>query len=211
MEVVFVYSRSRKTHAYLKEILLSRYSLVFSSSADSLITHLKDKRNGITLLHFDSIKDEFDELCATLIEERPYTHSLVLTNTPNYTEGIKILELGCRGYINAQADKSVFLQSIDVVKSGHFWMQPEFVDMIVRNLVQLHEKIQNDDLLENLSPREKEIAYMVAQSHSNREIAECHNITERTVKAHLSSIFHKLEVKDRLGLAMLINRCFADK
>ena len=60
--------------------------------------------------------------------------------------------------------------------------------------------------LEGLTTREKEIANLIAQGQSNLEIAANLDIAERTVKAHLSSIYEKTKTGSRLNLALLINR-----
>ena len=60
--------------------------------------------------------------------------------------------------------------------------------------------------LESLTKREREIANLVAQGQSNLEIAANLDIAERTVKAHLSSIYEKTKTGSRLNLALLINR-----
>ena len=57
-----------------------------------------------------------------------------------------------------------------------------------------------------LTPAEHKIAELVARGQSNLEIAFNLKITERTVKAHLTSIYEKTKTGNRLGLALLINR-----
>ena len=57
-----------------------------------------------------------------------------------------------------------------------------------------------------LAPREREIALLVGSGANNREIAERLSITESTVKAHLTSVFRKLDVPDRLRLALFVRR-----
>jgi DNA-binding NarL/FixJ family response regulator len=61
-------------------------------------------------------------------------------------------------------------------------------------------------LFERLSPREIEIARLIAQGKSNREIAELLYISESTVKNHISNILRKLELKDRVDIATLVSR-----
>ena len=58
---------------------------------------------------------------------------------------------------------------------------------------------------EALSPREQEVARFAAMGDSNAEIAERLSISERTVRAHLSAIFEKLQVSDRLMLALKVH------
>jgi DNA-binding NarL/FixJ family response regulator len=54
--------------------------------------------------------------------------------------------------------------------------------------------------------RENAVAACIAMGKSNKEVAEELNITERTVKAHLSACFNKLDVRDRMQLALIINK-----
>jgi len=59
---------------------------------------------------------------------------------------------------------------------------------------------------DGLSPREREIVVAVARGLSNRDIASATGIAQQTVKNHLSSIFHKLNVRSRVQLAVLALR-----
>ena len=62
--------------------------------------------------------------------------------------------------------------------------------------------------LDELTKRERQVALAVADGLSNREIAERLSISERTVKARLTSVFQKLEVRDRVQLALLLGGGF---
>ena len=61
-----------------------------------------------------------------------------------------------------------------------------------------------NNLLENLTKREYEIAILVGRGESNKQIARRLDITERTVKSHLTEIFRKLAITDRIKLALLV-------
>ena len=67
-----------------------------------------------------------------------------------------------------------------------------------------HGSTRTAGLWDTLTKREIEVAKSVADGCSNREIAERLNISERTVKARLTSIFQKLDVRDRVQLALLM-------
>jgi DNA-binding NarL/FixJ family response regulator len=62
------------------------------------------------------------------------------------------------------------------------------------------------DWLGCLTPRELQVAQMVGDGALNKQIAVWMNITERTVKAHLTSIFRKLNLSDRLQLALTVTK-----
>ena len=65
-----------------------------------------------------------------------------------------------------------------------------------------HDRYQHSDYLGLLTERERGVALAVARGATNKEAARQLDITERTVKAHLSAIFKKLEVRDRLQLIL---------
>ena len=69
-------------------------------------------------------------------------------------------------------------------------------------MVDATQSIESSALLTTLSSRELDVANMIRVGENNKAIADTLDISERTVKAHLTSIFKKLEVPDRLHLAL---------
>jgi DNA-binding NarL/FixJ family response regulator len=132
---------------------------------------------------------------------------IVLEGVPSEETAARLLEAGVRGYGNAYM-QPVHLQScVETVKGGNIWVYPEFVYAMVRKLTsQESGKRETYRLPERLTPREKELAGKILEGLSNREIAEALGISERTVKAHLGSIYAKLHVTNRLELAMKLGR-----
>nr|WP_249321509.1 MULTISPECIES: helix-turn-helix transcriptional regulator [unclassified Campylobacter] len=64
--------------------------------------------------------------------------------------------------------------------------------------------VKSTDVLEKLTVKERDIANFIYNGLTNQEIADVSNITLRTVKAHISSIFEKTGVKDRVNLVLLM-------
>jgi DNA-binding NarL/FixJ family response regulator len=96
---------------------------------------------------------------------------------------------------------------VETVRSGNIWVYPEFVYAMVRKLTESEtEKKGVPRLPDILTPREKELTEKILEGLSNREIAETLGISERTVKAHLGSVYAKLRVSNRLELAMKLRR-----
>ena len=60
--------------------------------------------------------------------------------------------------------------------------------------------------LDMLTEREKDIALAVGEGKSNRQIADLYEISEPTVKTHLTNIFKKLDLKDRVGLVLYLKQ-----
>ena len=127
----------------------------------------------------------------------------VLSTSPSYEEGSALLPLGIRGYGNLYMHDDHLKQALDVIASGNVWLYPEFMFALIRSATATAPSTHSE-LLEKLTERERDTALLVKEGRSNKEIAARLGITERTVKQHISHIFEKLGVGDRLSLAMLL-------
>lgn len=132
---------------------------------------------------------------------------VVLTNQPDHEEGLLCLEAGASGYTNALSNPEVLRQIAMVVENGGLWIGPELLSRLRTSLTNVPPAQMRtiEDKLAVLSPREREVALAVAAGASNKEVARDMGITERTVKAHLTAIFERLGVRDRMQLAILVN------
>jgi len=70
--------------------------------------------------------------------------------------------------------------------------------------VSMPQRVESNTDLSELTDRELEVAKLVADGNTNAEIAEQMNITVRTVKAHMTSIFTKTNLRDRVALALAL-------
>jgi len=128
---------------------------------------------------------------------------LVLSQHPKFEEGIVLLQKDINGYGNLYMQKIHLLQALSTIKNGAVWLYPE----MMQSLILLGSNaVVDEDVIEALSIREREVAREIEKGLSNKEIASALGITERTVKAHLSHVYEKLEVSDRLALAMLLRK-----
>lgn len=129
-------------------------------------------------------------------------HVFLLDRTPNIQKAKKYLGLRVRGYANALMNGSLFDYAIKIINDGMIWLHPEFVSSLISEIP--HSSTKTKDILDVLTDREKEVAVMIADGLSYKQIGEHLNITLRTVKAHAQNIFTKLNVKDRLALALYL-------
>ncbi len=127
---------------------------------------------------------------------------IVTSNDPSDTEGLHLFQQGIKGYINTYATVERIKQALETVQSGNVWLGQSIMQIMVQSLQPANSA--NDGWKALLTEREVQTAELVLQSKSNKDIAGRLEITERTVKAHLHNIFEKLEVTDRLALALKI-------
>lgn len=131
---------------------------------------------------------------------------VVMSPTPSEREAFHCLNRGAVGYCHVEAVPEQLREISVVVQHGGLWMLPELVQRFMR----LSQRVVPTPAperpeLNELTARELMVAEQVARGASNQEIATALDISERTVKAHLSSIFDKLDLRDRVQLALAMN------
>ncbi len=143
----------------------------------------------------------------------PTCRLFILSDRPNEEEGLDFIRLGAVGYANSYSNPERLREAINVVASGAVWVHQKLMQRLIEetipkqpNATETTETVASSLHLGQLSDREYQIAGLIGNGLSNVEIAAQLGITERTVKAHLSSIYAKTSTSGRLGLALLINQ-----
>tara|TARA_R110002049_G_scaffold29135_2_gene99042 strand:+ start:383 stop:1033 length:651 start_codon:yes stop_codon:yes gene_type:complete len=129
---------------------------------------------------------------------------VVLSNVPEDEQGMAVLAAGAVGYSSALTLPEVLRQVAQVVERGGLWVGPQLMRRMMQGLA-IRNNSAFDSVLDRLSQRERQVAEAASRGSTNKEIARAMSITERTVKAHLSSAFEKLGVRDRIQLALVVN------
>jgi DNA-binding NarL/FixJ family response regulator len=141
---------------------------------------------------------------------------VVLSNAPEQLEGLNALDHGASGYAHAYAVPALLQEVALVVALGGLWVGPELLQRLVgassaalaRIPLSAAEPaseaapVPANNAWAALSAREAQVARAVTAGRSNKEVASQLFISERTVKAHLSAVFEKLGVRDRLQLVL---------
>lgn len=137
---------------------------------------------------------------------------VVLANAPSQAEALQVLSHGAVGYCHAYTSSNVLAEVKTVVVHDGIWVGRELLQRLIAVSTGLAGSSANhvSDTLALLTPREREVALQAAKGLSNKEIARALKITERTVKAHLSHTFERLDVRDRLQLALRLNVSSSD-
>lgn len=172
-----------------------------------------DKNFTAKIIIIDADKIDQDNHLLSLFNKKTSRFLIIGNNWPEESQ-IKALVHGAAGYCNQTDSPALLLQAIESISKGDIWIQRHLVPKVIGALVQMKASAEitpitpkpNDSskLLATLSNREREVAEMIRSGESNKTIASSLFISERTVKAHLTSIFKKLKVPDRLHLALFI-------
>jgi NarL family two-component system response regulator LiaR len=131
---------------------------------------------------------------------------VVLTSAPDDEDLVRAMQAGATSYLLKTAPAEHVIAAIRDAAAGTASLSPELLTRLTHAL----RRPPPPDPLQPLSPREREVLQLIAQGHSNRQIARDLAIGEQTVKTHVSSILTKLSLQDRVQAAIFALRHQAD-
>ena len=144
----------------------------------------------------------------------PELRLLLIANRLTPEMELAALSAGASGTVGPDLPEENIRRILGVVGEGGAWVSNAALPQLLNRLRRFEggtpsasqEAPPHADGLGKLTPREREIVSLVGKGESNKLIARELRISDRTVKSHLSIIFQKLKVNDRLQLALLANR-----
>ncbi len=171
-----------------------------------------DLHIDLSVIDGDLIPD--DHPLTTLSDQVPGKLVIMGRQWPEEKQ-VQLIAAGASGYQVYDENTPSLTLIVNRVLEGEVWIQRHLIPKIIKTLIankidpqRLHDDdeitAKKKELLKSLTPREMQVADMVFHGGSTKKIAATLFITERTVKAHLSAIFRKLEVPDRIHLAIYL-------
>lgn len=133
------------------------------------------------------------KLIPEIKETQPNAKIIILSSFIDEDFVRDAMRLGVQGFLSKHAGPTALRDAIYAAMRGELPLDDKAVKVLAE---------QQIDLLASISKRERQVIGLVAEGLSNKAIAKDLNITEKTVKAHLTNIFSKLGLKDRLQLAL---------
>lgn len=170
-----------------------------ASNGEECLELLKEKDVDVLLLDVNMPKKNGLEVLEALRNKGSNIKIIILTvhNEIEYLE--RAMDLGVNGYILKDSSSAELINAIEIVSDGEKYIQPDLIPALNAKLI---HRDNDREKLEAVTKRELQALILVAKGYSNKDIAMELNISERTVKNHLSSIFKKIEVDDRTQAAV---------
>jgi DNA-binding NarL/FixJ family response regulator len=148
-------------------------------------------------------KDAIEVLRALSELDVPARTLLLTSASDDRTQVVQALKQGAHGVIPQESTPQRLFESIRCVMDGQFWIGRESLSDLVKALRNdSHHEESSRQKRFGLTPRELEIVTLVVAGYSNPDIAQRFSISGQTVKHHVSNIFDKLGVSNRLELAL---------
>jgi len=137
-----------------------------------------------------------------LLERRIEVRTVLLTAAIDRAETVQALQLGVRGVVLKDAATQLLYRCLRAVMTGEYWVGHERVLDIVERLREVGRPQADAAPVTMLTRRELQIVAAIAEGASNKDIGQQFNLSEQTIKNHLSHIFDKVGVSNRLELAL---------
>ncbi len=131
--------------------------------------------------------------------DSPSVKVLILSMYDNEDYIRQSLSAGAMGYILKDADVNELLAAIRAVYQNDAVLSPAITRLVIEDYLRWGDR-SNVDLSDGLSPREREVLQLIAEGHTNKQIAEILCISVKTVQAHRANIMSKLDLHDRSDL-----------
>jgi DNA-binding NarL/FixJ family response regulator len=128
-------------------------------------------------------------------EQAPEVAVLILSMHDDERYLFEALKAGASGYVlKRQADQDL-LDAVRAVERGEPFLTPDAQRTLIKDVLE-----RGGEQADELTPREQEVVKLVAEAHTNREIAEILHLAEKTVESHRANAMRKLGMRDRVEL-----------
>jgi len=172
------------------------FALISASSLEAATRQKVD----LVLLGYRSSQKLLDTI-ASLKATDPFARIIVTGSGLDEETILKTIASGAKGYVDTAALPSDFVQAIRIVSQGSVWAPRRVLSMFIERVSSLpgHNVPTGHATFTN---REQEVLEMLVSGHSNKEIGAPLGIGERTVKAHVGKLMHKMGVQNRIALSV---------
>ena len=200
MKVIFLSSDIDIINEWEKKTFLQNHVACYD--LESLETELQTSDFCVVIADYDSANSDINKLISS--NSLP-DNTIILEKSPEIATGKMLISHNIKAYGNSRMLEIHYKQMIKTVQNNNIWTYPELTAALVKSTKKSSLNENSKKILNNrLSKKETDVVYLILEGMTNNAIANEMDITTRTVKAHVSSIFIKLHVNDRLSLVLLL-------
>lgn len=170
-----------------------------AGDGEECLMKLQECNPQVLLLDIDMPKINGISVLEEVKKQKTNLKVLILTVHNEVEYLLKAVDIGVDGYLLKDSESVELKRAIQLIVKGESYIQPRLIPMLNSRLI---ARDSDKDKIELLTQRELEVLKQVANGMINKEIATSLNISERTVKNHISNIFKKIDVSDRTQAAV---------
>jgi DNA-binding NarL/FixJ family response regulator len=226
---ILLVTGDRDVEERCRRAVSAQHSLVVFKSLAELKPRLSPRKPDVVLIDAEVMARPYEDRVAPIVRTPGASRVIVMTAEFVEDEEVALLRCGAQGCCRRGIDPDSLRQVLTVTESG-VWVTGSLLSRLVSEL-RRYARPPGDaaaggpaataaapgpaaapggtrlpvEKLAVLTPRERDIVKLIAGGASNKKVAEELDISERTVKGHLSNVFMKLGVEDRLKLVLYLN------
>ncbi|MGB7588655.1 MAG: response regulator transcription factor [Solirubrobacterales bacterium] len=171
-----------------------------AASGLDAIEKFRELRPDVALLDIGMPGMDGLAACRRIRAEHPEARILILTVHGEEQFFFEALRAGAHGYVLKRSSGEDLRQAIRTIAQGRTWLSPELAGSLVEDFVSRARDGKDDQALDALSAREREVLKLVAEGHTNAEVAGLLSISPKTVQTHRAHAMEKLGLHERTGL-----------
>jgi two-component system, NarL family, nitrate/nitrite response regulator NarL len=167
------------------------------------------QKPDITLLKLNALGDPYLDVIPQLLEAWNQTRIILMTTTDDFQTCSQAVQMGVIGVVSKTQPPKALIKAIKKVYDGEVWIERSMMAHLLKTMSPNRRPSVIDpetEKISQLSNREKEVIHLIGLGLRNKFIANQLSIGETTVRHHLTSIYDKLGVSDRLELLVFAHR-----
>ncbi|MEN8205103.1 MAG: response regulator transcription factor [Pseudomonadota bacterium] len=210
--VILVASNNTPLTDRLTSVLDEVFSLEVTTSSSGFGRLISQSNPHLVFLDPALFNDTLMETITVVINQATQTRIIILEDDENMpVDQMSLFKTGVHGFLSHTITSTLLLKAAHAICNGEIWVPRQLITKLIGELARdssagTHTlSFAGNSSIEHLTPREMQVAEMVHRGGNNKAIARKLDISERTVKAHLSAIFRKLDIENRLHLALFFS------
>ncbi len=210
---IFILDSQALVRAGLRLIIENRRGMIIIGDSGDISEGLEIvacQKPDIILLNFDNLDDLSLDVISRYVRAGNHPRIILITNSTNSQMWVRAIKEGVLGIILKTQPPEVLIKAIEKVHCGEVWIERSMIARVFASLSDANQRAEMDPEMEKisqLSDRELQVIRLIGLGLKNQQIASRLCLSQTTVRHHLTSIFRKLGVTDRLELLVFANRC----
>jgi DNA-binding NarL/FixJ family response regulator len=174
--------------------------LAEADNGDEALEATRKYKPEIVVMDIAMPKMDGIEATRQIRERFPDTEVVILSMHAKKAYIDQVLKAGAKGYVLKDSDEDNLLSAIDTVHNGGYYLDSPIADQVLSDYFRDKSKREVKKQSDPLSEREREVLRLLAEGHSNQEVADTLYISRKTVENHRANIVRKTGVQGQVGL-----------
>ena len=188
----------------LKSLLSEKKNIEVLAEADNgdeALEAVKKYKPEIVVMDIAMPKMDGIEATRQIRDQFPDTEVVILSMHAKKAYIDQVLKVGAKGYVLKDSDEENLLSAIDTVHNGGYYLDSPVADQVLSDYFRDKSKRELKKQSDPLSERERQVLRLLAEGHSNQEVADTLYISRKTVENHRANIVRKTGIQGQVGLA----------